>query len=161
MGHGSFDLSHKTLSNNDEKKFRFFVSDYLKGLYHEWKFIVAINCSCRLFNHMRITVFVSWYNHRCNGMKSTLKLEGQNYLNTCTPHHTLSTFFSVLIFMQIGSFRLLLLRITSKGNRRIRIDFYPFLHFTRVNPLVWTGSKLFDVYLMWLNNVFCKGSWNW
>ena len=28
-GHGSFDLSHKTLSNNDEKKFRFFVSDYL------------------------------------------------------------------------------------------------------------------------------------
>ena len=30
MGHGSIDLSHKTLSNNDEKKFRFFVSDYLK-----------------------------------------------------------------------------------------------------------------------------------
>ena len=25
-----FDLSHKTLTNNDEKKFRFFVSDYLK-----------------------------------------------------------------------------------------------------------------------------------
>ena len=31
MGHGSFDLSHKTLSNNDEKKFRFFVSDYLNS----------------------------------------------------------------------------------------------------------------------------------
>ena len=29
MGDGSFDLSHKTLSNNDEKKISIFVSDYL------------------------------------------------------------------------------------------------------------------------------------
>ena len=34
MGHGSFHLSHKTLSNNGEKKFRrFFVSDYLNPFY--------------------------------------------------------------------------------------------------------------------------------
>ena len=33
-GHGLFDLSHKTLSNNDGKKVRFFVSDYLKARDH-------------------------------------------------------------------------------------------------------------------------------
>ena len=56
------------------------------------------------------------------------------------PGKTLSTLFSVLVFIQISSFWLLLLWITSKRNRLIQINFYPFPHLPGQISLVWTWS---------------------
>ena len=54
------------------------------------------------------------------------------------PGKTLSTLFSVFVFIQISSFWLLLLRITSKRHRRVRINFYPFSQSPRVSVVLDT-----------------------
>ena len=61
-----------------------------------------------------------------------------------SPGKILSIFFYVLVFIQISSFRLLLLQIASKRNRRIRIDFYPFSQFTLKNALLvdWVFERI-------------------
>ena len=51
-----------------------------------------------------------------------------------SPVKTLPTFFSILVFIWINSFRLLLLWTASKCNKLIRIDFHPFSQFTQINP---------------------------